>query len=173
MSVMRRFSTVAILALAGLTGCGTEEDNYKLVKVVGTVTRNDKPLSGATVSFLPAPGNQNSTPGTDKTGPDGNYMLKYKGRTGVTPGKYKVLIIEPTSELAGAKIPDEFERDPVMLKLRAERRAERNRGKRGATRLKADAGKSEFDADVEQGPSVTLDFDVKVSSSSINTTAKN
>src|SRR5436305_5635610 len=104
---MRWVRMVAGFALTGLIGCGggTDDDNIKLVRVTGTITQNGKPLPNADVSFVPQTGNKDSTPGVDQTGPEGNYMVKYKGRTGVAPGKYQV-IITPPDEVAAAQVPE-------------------------------------------------------------------
>src|SRR5437764_14727601 len=97
-SDMRWVRTVAILTMTGLAGCGRDEDNIKLVRVTGTVTKNGKPMAKANVSFVPQAGNKDSTPGIDETGPEGTYLVKFKGRSGVAPGKYKVMI-SPAFEL--------------------------------------------------------------------------
>jgi hypothetical protein len=160
---MKRFPTAATLAFVALIGCGgSEEDNFKLVKVTGTITKNGKPLADANVAFIPGTGNQNSTPGIDHSGPNGNYLLTFKGRTGVAPGKYKV-IIEPSVELpGGGKVPVELQKNPVMFEIA--KRARANRHEAAATTAKQAGVKSEFDAEVEdQAVGVTLDFDIKSS----------
>ncbi len=157
---MKKFQAVAILALAPLVGCsGTEEDRYQLVKVTGTITKNGKPLADADVSFVPGSGNQVSTPGVDRSGPQGTYMLSFKGRTGVAPGKYKVLITPPVEVPAGAAIPDAFKNDPVMFRTSLKARSA---GQNKATEVKKEIVRSEFNAEVdEKDVNVTLDFDVK------------
>jgi hypothetical protein len=157
---MRRFSTFGILALAGLVGCqGSEEDSFTLVKVTGTITKNGKPLADAKVSFLPEAGNAMSTPGADQTGPQGNYMLTFKGRTGVAAGKYKVIIEPPVEVPAGHKVPDELAKDPVMVQMELQAR---NAGKKQGPAAKKEVVKSEFPAEVEaKAASIILDFDVK------------
>jgi hypothetical protein len=157
-TVMRRLATVAILGLAGLAGCGgLEEDSYKLVKVTGTVTRNGKPLPGATVSFVPSGGNKNSTPAADITGPEGTYSLMFKGRTGIAPGKYNVMIAEAVQVPAGSKMPAAFKDTPGIFNR------ERPVGKeKGAVQKKKEGAKSEFTAEVDENiASKTLDYDVK------------
>jgi hypothetical protein len=159
---MRRFPTVAILALAALVGCGgSDEDSYKLVKVTGTITKNGRPLGDAKVSFLPDAGNKDSTPGIDQSGAQGSYMLMFKGRTGIAAGKYKV-IITPAVELpAGVTVPAGFEKQPGMFQMA--RDAKNRLSKQPATAAsKKDVVKSEFEAEVESDvASKTLDFDVK------------
>jgi hypothetical protein len=172
--MMRRGQTIAIVALLGLAGCGgTDEDYYKLVRVTGTVTRNSKPLADARVVFIPDAGNKNSTPTVDTTGPEGNYMPKFKGRTGLAPGKYKV-VIEPARELpGGGQMPDQFQDAPVMLQ--EEQRAQTKLKKmktRGREEPKIAGTKSEFDAEVPDGTSTTLDFDVREASSAGGSTKK-
>lgn len=89
-----RLSTILVVISSGLFGCGSgdETDRYKLVPVSGTVTHNGKPLEGATLTFTPDPTNPQPTPGGDVTGPMGNYKAMYRGRSGLAPGKYRVLV---------------------------------------------------------------------------------
>jgi hypothetical protein len=85
----------AILALVtcALAGCGGDETaRIKLVPVSGTVTLNGKPLEGAEITFTPDPANAKVTPGSDTTGPEGNYKAMFRGRSGLAPGKYKVVV---------------------------------------------------------------------------------
>ena len=96
--MMRRRSTIAILALAGLVGCAAPEDDaIKLVKVTGTVTDDGKPLAGVLVSFLPAIGSPGFAPATGESRSDGSYTLYCKNRFGAAPGKYKVIIAQAKS----------------------------------------------------------------------------
>src|SRR5438270_10452973 len=140
---MRWVRMVASLALTGLVGCGgSDDDNIKLVRVTGTITQNGKPLAGADVSFVPQVGNKDSTPGVDQTGPDGNYMVRYRGRTGVAPGKYQV-IVTPPDELATSQVPEKFKNDPMMFRLMKDAQAPAR--KSGAE--KKAVVKSEFDAE--------------------------
>jgi hypothetical protein len=172
--VMRRFQTIAILALAVLAGCGgSEEDQIELVKVSGTITKHGKPLAGAMVSFIPGAGNKESTLGSDQTGPDGDYLLKFKGRTGVAAGKYKV-IVEPGVELPpGTTVAPELQKDPMMMKRMLRARAGVGLGRGRPTDIKQAGAKSEFEAEVDAGAvSVTLDFDVKASSSAKSTASR-
>jgi len=157
---MRWVRTVAILSMSGLAGCGTDEDQIKLVRVTGTITQNGKPLPGADVSFVPDGGNKDSTPGVDQTGPEGNYMVRYKGRNGVAPGKYKV-IVTPPDPASESQVPEKFKNDPMMFKIMKQAQGP---PKKSAAESKAGV-KSEFPAEVPDSSSVALDFDVKTSSS--------
>jgi hypothetical protein len=96
-------------------GCGG--DGVKLVPVAGTVTLDGKPLEGATLSFVPAAGSTVSTSGTDITGPEGNFQMTFKGRSGLAPGKYTVLI----SKTEDKPLPDGRQIDPVFAKAKFER----------------------------------------------------
>jgi hypothetical protein len=155
---MRWVRTFASLALAGLIGCGSsDEDSFTLVRVTGTITQNGKPLAGADVSFVPQAGNKNSTPGVDQSGPQGNYMPKFKGRTGLAPGKYKVTIIPP-DEVSASKVPEKFQSDPMMFNI-----MKQAQGTAKKASDKKEVLKNEFDAEVPD-KDVVLDFDVKASS---------
>lgn len=150
---MRWRRLLVALALAGLVGCGSDEDRIKLVPVTGTVTLNGKPLADAMVNFVPAEASGPSTPGVDSTGPMGNYKLMFKGRSGVAPGKYKVTITPADETASAANVPEAFKDDPAMLGF-----ANDARQKSGS---KGPAGtKTEFDAEVPAEGGV-LDFDVK------------
>ncbi len=155
---MIRIRWVGALALAGLVGCGSEESRYKLVPVKGTVTLNDKPLGGAMVNFAPQEGNEFSTPGVDSTGPNGNYKLMFKGRSGVAPGKYKVTITPP-APAAAENLPAIFKDDPLMAGF--ERDAKQLASSK--TRRIEVGTKSEFEAEVPDEGGI-MDFDVKSAS---------
>jgi len=146
------------LVLLGAIGCSDDPDAaVKLVPVKGTVTLNGKPMANAVVSFVPEPGNKTGTAGGDTTGPEGNYMARYRGRSGLAPGKYKVTIAPGAPTESMSHVSDAFKDDPFMA-------AE---GARAATALKPVAKKAEirgeFDAEVTASPS-PLDFDVKATS---------
>lgn len=154
---MTTVRVLGALVLLGAAGCGSEEDRYNLVRVRGTVTRNGKPLPNAKVSFLPADRNNPSTPGVDETGPEGNYMLKFKHRTGVAPGTYKV-VVTPAVELPGAApIPEEFANDPIQAQMAL------GIGVPGAEPKRKEVIKNEFDATVDEKGDGVFDFDVKAS----------
>jgi len=88
-----------------------------LVPVSGSVTLDGKPLEGATLSFVPVSGNVVNTPGSDVTGPDGNFTMTYNGRAGLAAGKYKVLVSK-TEEVS----PKGKEIDPVFAKASFEKK---------------------------------------------------
>jgi hypothetical protein len=111
--MMRGRWILAGLVATVLPGCG---GGPTLVPVHGTVTINGKPLEGATVAFAPEQGNAVDTPGTDVTGPEGNYKLMYQGRSGIAPGKYRVAISKLEAK-AGVVIPENFKKDPMMAKM--------------------------------------------------------
>jgi hypothetical protein len=159
---MTRFPRIAVLlALAAFSGwgCTDEEAAIKLVKVTGTVTRNGKPLSDAQVSFIPDGGNKSSTPGLDATGSEGNYMVTFKGRTGVAAGKYKVIITAPVELPPGLANDPALAKQPYMAQVARE---SKTATKKKSAEVKREAAKSEFDREVEdQASGVVLDFDVK------------
>ena len=152
---------VATLALAGLAGCGSDDDRITLVPVTGTVTLNRKPLADARINFAPADGNKFRTPGVDSTGPDGGYKLMFKGRSGVAPGKYKVSITPPADPSGGGD-SNVFKDDPLQAQFAAEARQQT------ANKKKEAGAQSEFEREVSEKGDV-LDFDVKSSSSSAST----
>jgi hypothetical protein len=103
--------------LAGLAaGCAGGSDEPALVPVEGTVSFNDKPLEGATISFVPDEANAASTPGADLTGPDGSFKAMHRNRPGLAPGKYKVLVTKSGSD-SKKPIPEALQKDSYMTKL--------------------------------------------------------
>jgi len=89
---MARARWLPALAVFALAGCGSNT-NPAAVPVSGTVTVNNLPLAGATVTFIPTDG----TPGfggTGRTNAEGKYTLtgSRDDTPGVCPGKYKVVI---------------------------------------------------------------------------------
>lgn len=103
-------STAMILVPVGCS------DGPTLVPVSGAVTLDGKPLEGATLSFVPLPGNPVSTAGTDATGPDGNFKMTYNGRAGLAPGKYSVAVSKTEEALPPGK-----EISPVFAKASFEK----------------------------------------------------
>lgn len=148
---MRLIRLTATVALAGLclSGCSAES-RVKLVPVVGTVTQGGKPLEGAALSFIPDPGNADSTAGTASSGPTGYYAAKWLTRTGLAPGHYQVLIT--ADPMSADNVPEEFASDPMMAQLEKQARPATEKPKKSAV-------KSEFDIEVTDGEE-PFDFDV-------------
>jgi hypothetical protein len=113
--VIRRLALMILVSFVSIgSGCG---DGVTLVPVSGTVTLDGKPLEGATLSFVPLPGNPVTTSGTDVTGPTGNFQMTFNGRAGLAPGKYKVMVSK-TEEVAP---PGGKEISPIFAKAKFER----------------------------------------------------
>ena len=160
---MKWLRTVVPMVLAGVVGCGgSEEDSFTLVPVKGTITRNGKALAGAKVSFVPDQGNKQSTPGVDETGPEGNYMLKFKNRTGIAPGKYKMIITPGVVMPSGAKVPEEFKDDPMMAEMAAGIGTGHTASKSAAAKKAAEQPDPPSEYNVEVGPKGdVIDQDIK------------
>jgi len=146
-----------------LIGCGGDETaRIKLVPVTGTVTLNNKPLEGAEVLFTPDPENAASTPGSDVTGPDGNYKVFFRGRAGLAPGKYSVVVTK-TILPGGASavgVPEE-DRDMYLESFRDPRGRRRPGDNNTVTEIRG-----EFEREVPPGGG-PQDFDVKAKSSEV------
>src|SRR4051794_1849999 len=148
-------AAAASTALLCLVGCGGS--GPKLVPVTGIVTLNGKPLEGAAVSFHPDPSNKEGLPGEDTTGPQGNYKITTKGRSGVVPGKYHIvvskLLVDPT------KVNEAFKDDPFMAQMSTGPEVGKDAAKIAALREK-NTIEASFDREVppEGGPQ---DLDVK------------
>jgi len=144
------------LAFFGLIGCGSDPDSaVTLVPVTGTITLDGKPMANAQISFIPEATNAASTAGGDTTGPDGNYLAQYRGRNGLSPGKYRVTVVPGLAEEEGA--PPVGGLDPFMAAegARAAAATQRSASKKKET-------KGEFQSEVKE-TATTLDFDVKSS----------
>jgi hypothetical protein len=145
------------IVLVFLSGCGS---GPKYVPVAGTVTLNNKPFGDAEIRFVPDPGNTWITPGLDVTGPAGNYKAMSGGRSGLSAGKYKVVITQkPPGSDASASGDSGI--DPHMKEIMDEAGRE-GRGKAAAK--KAAPIKGTFDAEIKADQSV-YDFDVKAATS--------
>ena len=153
---MTRIQRAVALAILGLVGCGDAESSVALVPVKGTVTLNGKPMPNAQVSFIPGPGNMSNTAGGDTTGPEGNYTAKFKGRSGLAPGKYKVTIAPGVSS-SSEGVSDAFKDDPFMA-AEGTRAASSTRGSAKKPEIRGD-----FDAEVDSSGS-PLNFNIKAAS---------
>jgi hypothetical protein len=88
---MRRTRFTAALLAAAVAGCG----GSSTADVSGTVTLDEKPLAGATVTFTPASTKDSGVGGSyGKTDADGRYRLKtvVGDKSGAAVGKHKVTI---------------------------------------------------------------------------------
>lgn len=87
-----------------LAGCGGEGTNPNLVPVAGTVTLDNQPLAGASITFIPT-GATAGQGGTGQTGPDGKYELThFREGKGVDPGEYSV-VVSKMVQRDGSPIP--------------------------------------------------------------------
>ncbi|WP_337174964.1 hypothetical protein [Paludisphaera sp.] len=156
LQIARRLALLAPLALAG---CGDPEDSYPLVPVTGKVTRDGGFVSGASVSFLPDPGNSYQTPGGATTDSSGVFVARFRDRDGLALGKYKVLVIpddETPDVEVDASVEEAFKDDPIML------REMKRAGGQGGRKRKPPAAsrKAEFDVEVVSG-GLERDFELK------------
>ena len=137
----------AIGATLLLAGCGQES---KVVPVEGTLTLNGKPLEGAEVAFVPDDKNLAQTAGSDRTGPAGNFKMIHRGRSGLAPGKYRVIV--GRGDVAEFGVPDVFMGKLAQSKVQAQ-------PKKGAKKPPAPA-RYTFDREVyaSGGP---IDMDIK------------
>lgn len=106
-------ATVAMMA-ASMSGCG--ESGPKLVPVKGTVMFEGKPLEEAAISFLPSDPGSESRPGEAITDQQGTYKALTMGRTGLTPGRYKVIVTKSLVNPEKAT-GEQFQDDPFMAQL--------------------------------------------------------
>jgi hypothetical protein len=118
---MWRFFALAALTIPVTLGCGSKSETLpQLVPVSGTVTLDDKPLTGATVHFVPD-GDSTGAESTGITDGNGKYELHTRegnaSKTGAVPGKYRVWfsrLIGPD----GKPVPADSETPPADLGAR-------------------------------------------------------
>jgi hypothetical protein len=97
------------LALLLLAGCNAKSsDPWKLTPVSGVVTLDGKPLSGATVVFVPT-GTTSGVGARGRTDATGTYKLKTRfGGEGTPAGEYRVvvakLVMPDGSDFSGSSI---------------------------------------------------------------------
>jgi hypothetical protein len=149
---------VVLAAVSVLPGCG---GGPKLVPISGTVTLNGKPFKDAEILFVPDPSNTVGLPGNDRTGPEGNYKAMTEGRSGLVPGKYKVVVSRVTFDTS--RIPSEFKDDPVMAQIVLQGPDQRGDLRPPASKTASGTAneiKGEFEREVPTDGGI-LDFDVK------------
>jgi hypothetical protein len=88
---MMRGLCLGLLAAALVAPAGCSSGGNAL-PVNGIVTLDDKPVSGAKVTFYPEKGSD-GVGGTAETGSDGKFdIVGAKGERGLVPGKYRVTV---------------------------------------------------------------------------------
>lgn len=84
-------------------GCGSGADEKPTAQVQGKVTHDGQPVSGGSVTFVPA-GGEDGKPGKPASGTvqsDGTYKLSTYGTDdGAVVGKHRVSYSPPTSDAA-------------------------------------------------------------------------
>jgi hypothetical protein len=119
---------VVLVALVGLwlPGCGSK--GTALGEVEGTVTLDDEPLAGATISFSPEGGGRTSSAITDEAG---RYRLEFTAdKPGALVGKHKVTIttfeegeLDDSGKLVGnvpEKVPAKYrEESPLVREVKS------------------------------------------------------
>jgi hypothetical protein len=155
------------LISGGLAGCGSgdETKGYKLVPVSGTVTINGKAVEGVDVNFTPSGADGPSTPGHDTTGPEGNYKMMYRDRSGLSPGKYTVLVTQTIYPGGTSKSSDE---DPHMARAATWARAQMRSGGKGEVDETPKQIQGSVDKEVPASGGI-IDLDVKGSPAPIPT----
>lgn len=149
---------ISLFALSAM-GCG----GVKLVPVQGTVFKDGKPMADANVSFVPDQSNKESTAGTGVTGEDGAFQIRFEDRAGLSPGKYKVMVVSNSVE--GIAVNPDFEADPMMARQAA-------LAKKPSEAAKATPFRADFEAEIESEGNKTLKFEAKSAPASGTTKAK-
>lgn len=79
-----------ILIITGLfAGCGSGADRPPTAKAEGTITFENQPLEGASISFIP----ENGRPASGFTDASGHFVLRtFEAADGAIPGEHTVII---------------------------------------------------------------------------------
>ena len=115
---VREWILFALLA-ASLSGC-QDPVTPKLVPVQGQVKFKQRPLSGATVCFIPDfnKGNRDGLQATGQTAEDGSFTLQtYPHGDGVMPGYYRVTCIT----FGGVPVPQKYRnamQTPLIIEVK-------------------------------------------------------
>jgi len=159
---MRSWIVCASLSLVALAGCGkSEADRIALVTVAGKVTLDGKPLEGVPITFVSDGSNAVKTDGGDVTGSGGTFRAKYRNRDGLAPGKYKVVVGQPSSGPGGSgSVPESIANDPVMLEMSKQAAASKG-GRPPALWPYGDAAKTPLSHEVSKAGDTDLTFDLK------------
>ena len=161
----RNWRFIAVAGVFGLiAGCGGgEEEKFTLVPVAGKVTLDGKPLPGVTITIIANGSNKPATDGGDVTGGDGSFSAKYRNRSGLAVGKYKVVIARPleSTQKTGA-LPSEITQSPYMAGLAAEAAA-KQKGKAAKPWPYSDGATTPLTHDVSPKGDPDLSFDLKSS----------
>lgn len=105
---MRTLYLIAAAMLLPLAGCG---DDLNLVPVHGVVTLDGKPLAFKNLMFVPEDGTAGNGAGGYTNG-KGEYSLiavvfgATSDHDGIPPGKYRVVVLEPTIPITEADFAD-------------------------------------------------------------------
>ncbi len=90
MRLGKLLSLFLVPALLACAGCGSGQ--AKAVKVRGVLTLDGKPLSGATVTFIPSV-ESSGRMASGRTEADGGFQLTtFRTEDGALPGEYKVTV---------------------------------------------------------------------------------
>lgn len=116
-------------------------------------------MASTTITFLPDPGNEHVTVGTDTTGPDGSFSMTHRNHPGVAPGKYKVVVERPADADPAADLPPEVREDAQMAAMATGRTHDPEKPNQDWPY--ADAKTTPFSHEVPPGGDSGLTFEVK------------
>ena len=85
------FFTVLLVSLC-MAGCPSQSGLKGLVPASGTVTYENQPAAGATVTFMPVNKSGDARTASAITDDNGNFVIKTLTQEGLYPGEYSVMV---------------------------------------------------------------------------------
>lgn len=156
---MKRYGwvTLIVVGIALVAGCPEQgADRPKTVPVSGTVTYNDAPVEGATVTFVPSGSGKAATGITDASG---KYTLgTFASDDGAVPGSYGVKIVKFKSAPRADDGVEDMDSEAYDAAQQAGGAEEPAEAENELPEKYADPKTSGFEATVAEGQTDPVDF---------------
>ena len=97
------FIFVVFAAIACLVGCPSSQGLKGLVPAVGTVTYQNAPAEGASLTFIPVDKTGDARTASAVTDATGKFSIKTLSYSGIYPGEYNVMIMKTEDNSENSK----------------------------------------------------------------------